>query len=37
MESTPERGQTVAEYALIVAPLAVVMALSLSLALMLSQ
>lgn len=32
-----EEGQTIAEYALILAPLTIVMALSLSLALMLSQ
>ncbi len=37
MRPTPELGQSVVEYALILAPLAVVMALSASLALMLGQ
>jgi len=37
MRPTPEYGQTIAEYALILAPLAAVMALSVALALMLSQ
>jgi len=37
MKPTPEHGQTVAEYALILAPLAIMMALSISLALILGQ
>ena len=37
MRPTPEYGQTIAEYALILAPLAVVLALSIALALMLGQ